>query len=77
MTQDPTAHVGPYRRLTQAQLDGAQKCGHRHEVVLTYNGYKDELVVYKTCESCAAMVWDRLAHPHRDSFVIEEIEVQP
>ena len=50
------------------------ECSHTHEVVLTWIGHNDEQRKVKACECCAAMIWNRLPQPLRESFTIDMIE---
>lgn len=49
-------------------------CGHPAEVELSWNGFKNQLTLVRACECCAAMIWDRLSQPLRETFSIRELE---
>jgi len=49
-------------------------CGHRAEVKLSWIGYQEQRRVLMACEVCAALVWNNMAQPLRETFTCEDIE---
>jgi len=50
-----------------------QECGHKpYEVAFRWIGHVGP-VKQRLCGACAAMIWDRLPSPLRESFQCEEV----
>lgn len=50
------------------EASDTMKCGHTAEVRLSWLGHRDERRTAKVCEACAAVVWNNLPHPLRETF---------
>lgn len=48
-------------------------CGHKAEVMLSWVGHREERREVRSCEACAAILWNALSTPLRETFTCEEI----